>query len=276
MTPEEIAAAALAAEKTAADKAAADKAAAEKAAADKAAADKTAAELEKLSDGEAKLLKEVMKQKDALKSEKAAAEKAKSDLAALVAKFDGIDPEAARKLITEQASAEEAAALARGEFETVRKQMIEKNQAIIETKDKETADLKALLEARDRTIDDLTVGANFGQSKYVTEETVLSPNKARMLYGSHFDIVDGNVVGYDKPRGSAGRGPIVDATGSNVSFEDAMKKIIADDPDHDTLVRSKLKPGADSSTTKKIIEQKQSAPSGLDKIKLGLKNRAGK
>ncbi|MEZ6841307.1 DUF6651 domain-containing protein [Acinetobacter baumannii] len=59
-----------------------------------------------------------------------------------------------------------------------------------------------------------TVGAQFNQSQYIKQDLIYTPTKLRALYGNHFEIEDGKVVGYDKPaaRQSELRSSIVMAT----------------------------------------------------------------
>ena len=81
------------------------------------------------------------------------------------------------------------------------------------------------------------------------------------------------MVGYDKPRGSAGRAQLVDQLGNPVAFEDAMRKIIEADPDKDSLLRSKVKQGANSQSTA-ATKVPSGQPQQLDatsKIAMGLK-----
>lgn len=234
---DEAAEAAAAAEKAAAEKAAAEKAAAEAA---EAAKKKTAP-----SDAEAALLKEVMQKKEEAK-------KAKDEAAALAAKlkeFEGIDPVAIRKLVEEQKAAEEKALEAKGEWETLKKQMNEQQAQQLAAKDAELAAAKEALANLNRQIADATIGNSFGNSQYIRDELVLTPVKARAVFGSHFEIQDGNVVAYDKPAGVKSRAMLVDVKGDPLGFEEAIRKIVEADSEQDHLLKSKMKPGAASSTT---------------------------
>lgn len=262
-------AAALAA-KALADKAEADKAAADKAAADKVAADAAAAAAAgrpPVSDADAKLLKENMKAKKDL-------EAAQARLAA----FDGLDADAVKKLVADAAAAEEArkaaeeaAALARGDFDGIKKQMVDAHTAALKVEaDKATTAAQALAAAQS-TIENLTVGASFAGSEFIAKELVLTPSKTRLAYGTHFDVVDGVVVAYDKPRGSEGRSKIVDASGNSVGFEDALKKIVDLDPEKDHLIRAKGVPGAQSKTTDgKATTAETKGLTGIARIQAGL------
>lgn len=221
--------------------AAAAQAAADQAAADKAAADAAAAGKQP-SDAEAKLLKEVMQKKEALRIAQEEAAAAKTRLA----EFDGIDVAEVKKLLAEKRTAEEAALAAKGDFDTLKARMAEEHARATGTLQEQITALQAQLSSKDGVINELSIGTQFSQSEFISKETTLPPTKARALYGNHFDVVEGKVVAFDKPRGETGRAPIVDQYGNGLSFDAAMTKIIEADPDKDSLLRSKVKPGAGS------------------------------
>lgn len=252
------------AEPTEAEKAAA--AAAAVAATEKAAvADKAGAP----SDAEAKLIKEVMQKKEALKvaTDEAAAAKAR------LQEFDGIDPAAVRKLLAEQKTAEEAALAAKGDFETLKTRMAEEHTKVTTTLQDQIKDVRDQLAAKDRIIDELSIGTQFSQSNFITEETTMPAAKARKLFGEHFDVVEGKVVAFDKPRGEANRTPLVDQLGNGLAFNEAMRKIVESDPDKDHLLKSKVKSGA-GSQSKADTKVQLAAPgdaTSVDRIGAGLK-----
>jgi hypothetical protein len=245
-------------------------AAAAKVAADKVAADKAAADAgtKKPTDEEAKLLKEVMDKKSKL--EKASEELTK--LQAQLKQFDGIDPEAIKKVLADQKSAEEKQLEAKGDYDRLKQRMADEHTKEVKTL-KETIDaLTGQVNQANGSINELTIGTKFGQSAFISSELTLTPSKARLIYGDHFDLVDGKVVGYDKPRGSASRTALVDQYGNAVDFEVAMKNIIEADPEKDHLLKSKIKPGAssDSRKTSGAPTQKSQATDGISKIAAGI------
>ena len=273
-TSEDDEAAKKAAEEAAA-KEAAEKEAAEKeteeAAAKKAAEEEEAKKkAKKTSDAEAKLLKEVMEKKEALKKANEALEKANSRLS----EFDGIDPEKVKKLLQDAKDAEDAQLLAAGNFEKLKERMAQEHA-------KEKGDLEGKIEGLNtevsslqQTINDLSIGNSFNSSSFIRDELVLTSAKARIVYGSHFDFEKGNVVGYDKPRGSEDRTPLVDASGTPLSFDEALKQIIDSDPDKERLIKSKMKSGSSSSTKQGAgkLPQTEVQKSSRDKIRAGLKD----
>lgn len=256
--------------------AAAAKAAVDKAIADKAAADAAAALAAgtKPSDEEAKLLKDVMKQK-------ARAQELEAQLAQVTEKlkpFEGLDAVQIKAMLDEQAEAERKRLEKAGEYDRLVKQMGERHtqeKSVLEQAAVEEARAKAALQGQ---IAELTVGQSFTSSKFVTEDLTLTPTKARVIYGSHFEYKDGKVVGYDKPTGASDRTVLVSATGEPLVFEEAMKKIVEADPDRDHLIRSKMKPGAGSSTatkgSKRADGEQKSQLSSVERIAAGLKNLA--
>jgi flagellar biosynthesis GTPase FlhF len=245
-------------------------AAAAKTAADEAKARAAAAKSGvKPTDGEAKLLKEQMKTKDALKAAQAALEQANARLA----DYDGLDAATAKKLKADAAEKERKEAEARGEYDRILKQMADQHQAEKDRLQKERDDESSEKAALRQQIADLTVGTSFTGSEFLKKETNLTPTKARVIYGAHFEFKDGHVVGYDKPAGAADRTPLVDSAGNPRSFEDAMKAIIEADPDRDAILLSKVKPGAGSGSQgrpPKEIVQDPSTMSSIQKISAGL------
>jgi hypothetical protein len=240
--------------------------AATKKAADEAAA--AAAGSKKPTDEEARLLKESMKRKDAL-------DKANADLKAAqeaLKKFDGIDPEAVHKLLADQKSAEEKSLEAKGDWDRLKARMAEEHGKQVLALQDQIKQLNEELGKTKGTVKDLSIGTQFSQSKFIAEELTLTPAKARVIYGDHFDVEDGKVVGYDKPRGAGSRTAIVDQYGNALGFEDALKKIIDADPEKDHLLKSKMKPGAGSDSKRPSGAAKPDVPTdGISKIASGLK-----
>lgn len=242
-------AAALAA-KAVADKAAADKVIADKAAADKIAADKVEADrIARMTENERKLLGEVMEKKDAIKKlndQLASTTGTLTELQTKLKAFEGIDPEKVRTLLATAKTAEEIELEKKGEWDRLKARMNEEHATALKAKDDALAVVNGTVSTLRTTIDDLTVGTAFNGSKFITEELVLPAPKARVVFGQHFEIEEGQVVAYDKPRGTKERTKLIDGTGSLLPFDAAMKKLVEADPDRDRLLKSKLAPGAGS------------------------------
>jgi len=265
-----------------ADALAAEKAAAEKAAADKTAADAAEAEAARLRDGglpsdrkpsdeEAKLLKEVMKRKDSEKALQAKAE----ELAAKLKDFEGIDAGAVKKLLADQKAAETKALEDKGEWDRLKTRMGEEHSNVMKTLNEQIAELQAQLGQRDSAINEMTVGTSFTASEFIAKELTLTPSKARVIYGGHFELEDGKVVAYDKPKGTPSRTAIVDSFGNYLGFDEAMRKIVAADPDAAHLLKSGVKPGAQSQNKPAAVTVRTNDPAaasrtGVDKIASGL------
>lgn len=219
------------------------------------------------TDAEAKLLKEVMQKKDALKKTTADLESANARLK----EFDGVDPAEIKKLIADKKAAEEAQLAAKGDFETLRKRMADEHQTAVKGLTDENTSLKQQNVTLHAQLEELTVGRSFNDSQFI-KETVYTPSKARQLYASHFDIVDGAVVGFDKARGAQGRTPLVDASGVNLPFDEAFKRLVDADPEKDHILKSKVKTGAGSSSQGNPPRRSNNdtPKTGLDKINAGL------
>jgi vacuolar-type H+-ATPase subunit I/STV1 len=197
------------------------------------------------SDEDKKLLKEVMKKKERIEA-----------LEAQLKQFEGIDPAEFRKLTSEKKEAEKAkkeaekkAAEAAGDFDRVKQMMLEEHKKELDAERAVTEELRKALKDREREIDDLTIGQTFAASNFVREELVLTPNKARVVYGAHFSREEGKLVAYDKPDGESNRTKLVDSRGEALSFDAALRKIVEADSDRDHVLKSKLQIGANSKTT---------------------------
>lgn len=223
-------------------------------------------EKRKPTDEEARLIKENMKRKAENKA-------LKEQLETLQQSVAGLNLDEVRQILAERKSAEEKQLEAKGDYERLKQRMAEEHQATVTSLNAKIDELTKALQEKEAVIGDLTVGAQFNSSQYINGELVLTPAKARALYGAHFEIEDGKVVGYDKPRGAAGRTALVDAYGVPVSFDAAMAKIIEADPEKDSLIRSKAKAGAGSNTkpTTKVPDSAQGAPA-VNRIAAGLKS----
>ena len=215
----------------------------------------------------ADLLKESMKRKG---NEQTLKEK--------LAQFGDVDPERVKALLQAEAesekqrkASEEAELLRRGEFDAVKKQMVEAHDA-------EVADLRAQLELAQNEANSLkrgliekTIGTSFGESNFLREKVLMTPAKARVIYGSHFEVnEDGQVVGYDKPAGAKDRTILVDGSGNPLSFELAIERVLRADPEADALLRSEAKPGVGSQTKATTKVTTEAPKSALDKLAMGL------
>jgi hypothetical protein len=243
---------------------AAEKAAVE--AAEKAAAEKAAADGDKLTPEAAALLKEVMEKKEKLKE---ANEKLKA--------YDGVDPAEYAALKAEKANAEKARAEAAGDFERVKAMMADEHKKETEKKQAAITEKESLISQQQKMINDLTIGQSFSNSKFVTEELVLTPAKARTIYGSHFEFEGEKIVAYDKPKGSTERTKLVDSSGVPLGFEESVRKLVEADPEKEKLLKSTLKTGAGSETIDTKTESKPGDKvSGVSIIAAALASRKAK
>lgn len=232
------------------------KKAAEEAAAKKAEEDKNKSAL---SDKEAALLKDVMKKKEALD----VATKAKEALEAKLKDFEGLDPIAIKKLMAEHKAKEEEELVRKGEWEKIKQQMNQETEKALKAKDDVIAEKEGVIKSKDEVIANLTVGSSFTGSKFISEELALTPTKARVIYGSHFEFKDGAIVAYDKPAGAKDRAPLVDGKGNPLSFDEALKKIVDADSEKDSIYKSKVAPGSNSNTQSKGGPVKKGDQAGL-------------
>ncbi|MBA8881719.1 DUF6651 domain-containing protein [Phyllobacterium myrsinacearum] len=248
-TPEEIAAATAAAAAATAEALAAEEAEtarladeAEAEAARLAEEEKNLTETEKANK---KLLRETMARKAKITELEALLETSSKELK----KFEGIDLTEVQKLLKEKTERERSEAEQRGEFERVKAMMIEEAKKDKDALQATIDELRGQIGTSAKTIDALTIGNEFATSTFIREDLVLTPVKARQLYGAHFELKDGTIVAYDKPAGAEARTPLTGADGKQLGFNEAMKKIIDGDPDRESLVKVKTNPGAASRTT---------------------------
>lgn len=222
---------------------------------------------DKKSKEDESLLKEVMKKKQALKDEKAKT----ADLEKKLKQFDGIDLDEVKQMLADKKAAADKKLEDKGDYEALKTQIVEAHEKELTAKDESIAELEASKKSLEGKIEELTIGHAFDSSNAIQEELVLTANKARIIYGDHFEYEDGAVVVYDKPRGAEGRTQFVDAKGEPVKFDEGLMKLVNGDPDKDALLKSKMKSGAGSD--RKDAKKKSSDKSelrGLARINAGL------
>lgn len=230
----------------------------------------------KPTDEEAKLLKEVMQLKDASKTANDAAAQATAEVQRLkdqLKNYEGIDAVKVRELLKAAEEDERKKLEAKGEYDRLIKQMGERHAEELKRAQEEREAERESAKSLRAQIADITVGGAFSNSPFVREDLTLTPAKARVVYGAHFEFSEGKVIGYDKPAGASDRTPLVDSTGKPLSFDEALKAIVEADPDKDQLLRSKMKAGAGSGGTakppKKGADEKNLT--GIERIAKGLK-----
>lgn len=224
-----------------------------------------------VSDSEAKLIKEVMEKKAQIKEQ---GEKIKEFEAMMteIKALGGLD--AFKTMVEAKKDAETKALEAKGEWDKLKAQMADEHAKATEGYKTQIAELQSKLKTEENKILEMTIGTAFANSKFIAEKTVLPGAKARSLYGEYFEVgANGQVVGYDKPRGVEGRVPLLDQMGNNLAFETAIEKIITLDPDHESLMRARGSQGSGSGSSGGIHKKTEApirAKSGLELISSGL------
>lgn len=225
------------------------------------------------SEEEVKLLKEVMQKKERIQ----ALLDNETKLKAEIDKFKGVDVEQVRELLREREEAEVKKLEKKEQWDRLRDRMAEEHQKEITTLKDQLGEVQKSVSDKDATIIELTIGHSFDSSKFITDDMTLTATKARIIYGDHFDVEDGKIVAYDKPKGDSKRTQLVDGSGKSLSFDASLRSIVSSDPESDSILRSKMKAGAASGS-----KQTEKGPkpitvrSGLDRITDGLQKRAGK
>lgn len=220
-----------------------------------------------ISDSEAKLLKDVMAKKNALKVANDSLLKVNEQLKA----FEGIDPAQVRDMLKQRKEAETAQLESQGNWDKLKAQMAEAHVVEMTGAKTQLSALEITVAEQANTISELTVGNAFKNSDFIKDELLMTLSKTRIAYNSHFSYEDGVIVGYDKPSSSKDRSLLVDSVGEPLKFEEALKKIVDADPDRDQLLRSKVKQGSGGGTDPKAkvppaSSVKAVAQSGREKI----------
>ena len=218
-----------------------------------------------ISDDAAKLLRELMEKKTSLKETRDQLAQVKSQLS----QFDGINLEEIKAILKEREETSNKELEAKGEWDRLKTNLLEQHTAERTSLAEKIQALQDELQSKDGSIHGLTIGSAFSASKYIADELTLTPSKAQIVYGSHFEYQDGKIVGYDKPKGSSERTQLIGSNGEPLAFDQAVAKIIDGDSDKEYLIRSKVKPGANSGTTEEITKPKIEV-SGVSRISAAL------
>lgn len=204
----------------------------------------------KPSNEEARLLKELMKQKDKVKDLTSNFDKTDKELKALKEILGDLDPDKVKELVDANKDAQRKRLEEEGKYKEIVQQMKDEHQkgvaALNET-------IKTLTEERDAIksqVEELSIGRAFSDSTFIRENSALPPSIVRKEFAVYFDIENGQLVPYTKPRGEQGRAPLVDAEGNSKSFEEAIAHLFTTHPDSKSLLKAKAKPGAGSGTDK--------------------------
>lgn len=220
----------------------------------------------KPSDEAAKLLKEVMKLKEKAKAEEEARKKLEKE-------YEGIDLDAARAALKAAEEAETKELEKKGEYERLLAKQKEKSEALLEAANSRIKEMETKLADAAKAVDELSLGNAFANSKFIQDKLALTPNKTKALYANHFEVEDGKLVAYDKPKGTPNRTQLIDASGEGLSFEEAIAEIINNDPDKEYLLRADVRKGAGSKGSDVTTPSKDKTYSdSVSKIAEGLKN----
>lgn len=221
-----------------------------------------------LSDSGAKLLRELMEKKSSLKEVKDQLADTKLQLS----QFDGINVDEIKAILKEREESNLKELEAKGEWDRLKANLLEQHTTERTSLEDRIKELQSSLQSKDSSIHGLTIGSAFSASRYIADELTLTPSKAQIIYGSHFEYQDGKIVGYDKPKGSGERTQLIGSDGEPLMFDQAVARIIESDEDKDHLLRSKTKPGANSGTVDEAVRPKNTL-SGISRISAALSDK---
>lgn len=221
-----------------------------------------------LSDEAAKLLRDVMKHKDRAKQ-------AETELTKLREALGDLKPEDVTALVQARKEQERKDLEKRGEYDRILEQVRQEQERERTSLSEQIDALRQQLNERDSKIEEMTIGRSFSESAFIREKSRIPASIARKEFGTHVDLVEGQIVVFDKPRGAAERTPIVDANGSYKSFEEAIAQLYSSHPDSKDLLKVQGKPGSGSSTvdTGKKPEQQKPQATGVNRIAQALSSK---
>lgn len=158
--------------------------------------------------------------------------------------FEGIeDAEAARKAIDTLKNIDEGKLLTAGKVQEIKDaakkaaedQVAAANKASAESLTKANAESAKLADQLHKTM----IGGGFARSKLITDDKhpvslTLRADAAEKIFGNHYKVEDGKVIGYDKSGNK-----IFSRTrpGEIADFDEALETIVEQYPDRDYIVR---------------------------------------
>ena len=197
--------------------------------------------------------------------------KSENESRAKLKEFEGLDAKAAKALATAQKETERLELEKKGDFERLRQMQEDEYKKEMEAVRQAMSDMEEKVKRAEIINNNLTIGAGFDNSAFISKELVLTPSKARLIYGNNFEIEDGVLVAYDKPSGEKERTKLINALGKPMSFDESIKRLVEADPDRDSLIKSKLYEGAKSNSGDgKVNTEKKSNLKGIELIKSAL------
>lgn len=218
------------------------------------------------SDAEARLLKDVMKHKERAKT-------LEGQLSSFQRVMGDLTADDVAALIAQKREAERQELEKRGEYDRILEQVKTEHQGQVTTLQGQIEALQAQLNDRDSAVMEMTIGRSFSESAFIRDKSLIPASIARKEFGTHVELVDGQVVVYDKPKGSAERTPLVDGNGQYKTFEEGIEHLYAKHVDSARLIRAQTKPGAGSKNEdlggKQPTDQKPIG-TGMHRIAAGL------
>jgi hypothetical protein len=144
--------------------------------------------------------------------------------------MEGIDPDKYQEMLTAQEKAEHDRALKAGEFDNLKKSLVEGHE-------KETTKLKAELELEKKENYYLLVSSRFASSPLILEKTLLPPDIAETYFGRNFKV-EKTAEGKNRVVGYLNGQQILDSKGEPADFEAALAVIIDSYPQKDKIFKA--------------------------------------
>lgn len=180
-----------------------------------------------------------------LNSESAGRRKQIAELESRLRVLDGIDdPDEwigrAREAIEKVSALDESQLVDAGRVEKLKEEWKKVYEGKLQEKDRAINEAREALTAKEREVSNYMVGREFAASEYLKANTYLTPDIAQASFGKHFQVKDGQVVGYWEDGN-----PIYSPTrpGEVATFEEAVELIVDKYPRKNDILRSKAGSG---------------------------------
>lgn len=152
-------------------------------------------------------------------------------------KFEGIDPDAARKAIEAMSKIDAKQMIDSGEVDKVKSQIKSEFTKQLEEKDAANAKLQA-------SYNDLVIGNVFNSSEFLRENLAVPSDMFQASFKEHFKVEEGQVVAYDK---LGNRVISKDRVGEYATPEEALRILVESHPQKDAILKANTGSGSGSS-----------------------------
>jgi hypothetical protein len=164
---------------------------------------------------------------DKLNQDLAETRKQKEQLDGLASKFDGLDPEAARKALDTIKNLDDKKLVDADQVQRIKDETAAAYQKRLDEANKEREQLMSQY-AQEK------LSGAFSGSKFVKERLAIPPDMVQAAFARHFEFKDGRI----NPRDANGNPIYSDSNPGDVaSFDEALEKIVQQYPHRDSILK---------------------------------------